>query len=80
MKEISKEKYTFLDDAKLNNKEEKKNLNKCNYDKFLKGILSLEPSEPFYKEIYIKTLFDEYKEKDNLIDIKNFCDNIYEKK
>ena len=83
LKEISKEKYTFLDDEKLNNKERgkilKTDLNKCNYDKFLKGILSLEPSETFCKEEYIKLLFDEYKDKDNLIDIKNFCDNIYEK-
>ena len=83
LKEISKEKYTFLDDEKNNNKEgEKKlktNLNKCNYDKFLKGILSLKPSETFCKEEYIKSIFDEYKDKDNLIDIKYFCDNLYEK-
>lgn len=80
LKEISKEKYTFLDNEN-NNKEGKKkvNLNKCNYDKFLKGILSLQPSETFCKEEYIKAIFDQYKDKDNLVDLYHFCENIYEK-
>ena len=75
MKELSREKYTFIDEGKHH----ESNLNKCNYEKFLKGILSLKPSETFYKEEYIKILFDEYKDKDNLIDMQNFCENIFEK-
>ena len=80
MKELSREKYTFLENEKNDKtKEIKINLNKCNYDKFLKGILSLKPSETFCKEEYIKNLFDAYKDKENLIDMKYFCENIYEK-
>lgn len=74
LKELNKEKYSFLDNNEIN-----VNLNKCNYDKFLKGILSLKPSETFCKEEYIKHIFNEYKDKDNLIDMRLFCENIYEK-
>ena len=79
LKEISREKYffSFIE----NNKDKNINFayNKCNYDKFLRTILSLNPSELFAKEKYIKTLFDEYKDKDNFIDIKSFINNLYEK-
>ena len=75
LKEISKEKYSFTNDKKNYNKS--LNLNKLNYDNFLKGILSLRPPEMICKEEYIKSIFDEYKEKDNLIDMKNFDDNLY---
>ena len=75
LKEITKEKYCFTNNEKKNNKS--LNLNKLNYDNFLKGILSLRPSETLCKEEYIKSIFDEYKEKDNLIDMKNFEDNLY---
>ena len=76
LKELSKEKYS------VNNKDEFQNnlkLNKVDYDKFKKGILSLRPSENFGKEEYIKRLFDEYKGKDDLVDMKYFNENIYEK-
>ena len=85
MKELNKEKINVNIDNNNNNYNLNNvgnfflNINKCNYDKFLKGILSLKPGEIFGKEEYIKTIFDEYKDKNNLIDIKNFCDNIYEK-
>ena len=80
LKEISKEKYYFTnieynDKINFNNI----NLNKCNYDKFTKTILSLKPSESFSKEKYIKTLFDEYKDKDNLVDVKFFLNDLYDK-
>jgi hypothetical protein len=80
LKEISKEKYYFTnieytDKINLNNI----NLNKCNYDKFSKTILSLKPSESFSKEKYIKSLFEEYKDKDNLIDVKFFLNDLYDK-
>ena len=74
IKELNKEKYSFLDNNQINT-----NLNKCTYDKFLKGILSLKPSETFCKEEYIKHIFNEYKDKDNLIDMRLFCENVYEK-
>ena len=81
MKEINKEKYSFLENEKniKNNDNLKININKCNYDKFLRGILSLKPPETFYKEEYVKKIFDEYKDNDNLIDMKYFYDNLYEK-
>ena len=50
LKELSKEKYS------VNNKDEFQNnlkLNKVDYDKFKKGILSLRPSENFGKEEYL---------------------------
>ena len=53
MKIINKEKYSFLENEKNNKNNVKINLNKCNYDKFLKGILSLKPPESFYKEEYV---------------------------
>ena len=55
------------------------NLNLVDYDKFLKGILSLKPSENIGKEKYIKRLFDEYKNDNNLLDIRFFGENTYEK-
>ena len=76
LKELSKEKYS------VNNKDDFQNnlkLNKVDYDKFKKGILSLRPSENFGKEEYIKRLFDEYKGKDDLVDMKYFNENVYEK-
>ena len=76
MKELNKEKYSFLDNE---NNGININLNKCTYDKFLKGILSLRPSETFCKEEYIKHIFNEYKDEDNLIDMRLFCENVYEK-
>ena len=76
MKELNKEKYSFLDNE---NNDININLNKCTYDKFLKGILSLNPSETFCKEEYIKYIFNEHKDKDNLIDMRLFCENVYEK-
>ena len=76
MKELNKEKYSFLDNE---NNDININLNKCTYDKFLKGILSLRPSETFCKEEYIKHIFNEYKDEDNLIDMRLFCENVYEK-
>ena len=74
IKELNKEKYSYLNNNQINT-----NLNKCTYDKFLKGILSLKPSETFCKEEYIKHIFNEYKDKDNLIDMRLFCENVYEK-
>ena len=76
MKELNKEKYSFLDNG---NNDININLNKCTYDKFLKGILSLSPSETFCKDEYIKHIFNEYKDKDNLIDMRLFCEKVYEK-
>ena len=75
MKELNKEKYSFLEHENDKNI----NLNKCTYDQFLKGILSLKPSETFCNEGYIKHIFNEHKDKDNLIDMKLFCENVYEK-
>ena len=80
LKEISKEKYYFTN-IEYNDKINFSNinLNKCNYDKFSKTILSLKPSESFSKEKYIKILFDEYKDKDNLVDVKFFLNDLYDK-
>mgnify|MGYP007070214207 FL=1 len=75
MKELTKEKYFFKDDD--NNKVN--NINLVDFDKFLKGILSLRPTDNFGKEKYIKKLFDEYKNKDGLIDMKTFGETLYEK-
>ena len=74
IKELNKEKYSFINENNL-----KTNLNKIDFEQFLKGVLSLRPSENFGREEYIKKIFDEFKEKDGLIDMKNFCENIFEK-
>ena len=74
IKELWKEKYSFKEDNnKINN------LNMVDYDKFLKGILSLKPSENIGKDKYIKKIFEEYKGKNDLVDMKLFGENIYEK-
>ena len=77
IKELSKEKYSFKEDN--NTKNNDINYNLVDYNKFLKGILSLRPSENIGKEEYIKKLFDEYKDKNDLVDLKNFGENVYEK-
>ena len=77
LKELSKEKYSFKEDD--NNKTKNINLNFVDYNKFLKGILSLKPTENIGKEEYIKKLFDEYKNSNDLVDMKFFGENIYEK-
>ena len=77
LKELSKEKYSFKEDD--NNKTKNINLNWVDYNKFLKGILSLKPTENIGKEEYIKKLFDEYKNSNDLVDMKFFGENIYEK-
>ena len=74
IKELSKEKYSFMTENNI-----KTNLNKIDFDKFLKGVLSLRPSDNLGKEEYIKKIFDEFKEQDGLIDMENFCVNIFEK-
>ena len=80
LKEISKDKYVFTN---IDNKEKinlsKNNLNKCNYDKFSQAVLSLHPTKNFSEEKYIKKLFNEYKDKDNLVDIKNFVNDLFDK-
>ena len=80
LKEISKDKYLFTN---IENNEKinlsKNNLNKCNYDKFSQAVLSLNPSKNFSDEKYIKKLFNEYKDKDNLVDIRYFVNNLFEK-
>ena len=80
LREISKEKYIFTN-IENNDKVNYNNihLNKCNYDKFTQTVLSLKPNESFSKEQYIKSLFDEYKDKDNLVDVKFFLNDLYEK-
>ena len=78
IKELSKEKYTFKEDNN-DNKNHNVNLNLVDYDKFLKGILSLKPSDNIGKEEYIKKIFDEYKGNNGLVDMKFFEENIYEK-
>ena len=80
LKEISKEKYFFYN-IEHNDKSNSKNnnLNKCNYENFLKTILSLNPSKLFSKEKYIKSLFNEYKDKDDLVDVKKFVNDLFEK-
>ena len=76
MKELSKEKYSFKEG--IVNKNES-NLNLVDFDKIKKGILSLKPSDNFNKEEYIQKLFNEYKGKNDLVDMRYFCENIYEK-
>ena len=80
LKEISKDKYLFTN---IENNEKinlsKNNLNKCNYNKFSQAVLSLNPSKNFSDEKYIKKLFNEYKDKDNLVDIRYFVNNLFEK-
>lgn len=79
LKELSKEKYSFTNIINEEKNGAKKiNFNKCNYDKFKKGILSLKPSKTFCKEEYIKSIFNEYKDNDDLIDMKHFSEHIYE--
>ena len=75
MKELNKEKYSFKeeDKSKVNN------INLVDFNKFLKGILSLKPTDNFGKEEYIKKLFDEYKNKDGFVDMKTFGETLYEK-
>ena len=80
LKVISKEKYFFYDiERNENGKTKINNLNQCNYENFSKTILSLNPPEFFSKEKYIKSLFNEYKDKDDLIDIKKFVNDLFEK-
>ena len=76
MKELSKEKYSFKE-GNVNKNDS--NLNFVDFDKFKKGILSLKPSDNFNKEEYIQKLFNEYKGKNDLVDMRYFCENIYEK-
>ena len=76
LKELSKEKYSFKE-GNVNKNES--NLNLVDFDKFKKGILSLKPSDNFNKEEYIQKLFNEYKGKNDLVDMRYFCENIYEK-
>ena len=76
MKELSKEKYSFKE-GNVNKNES--NLNLVDFDKFKKGILSLKPSDNFNKEEYIQKLFNEYKGKNDLVDMRYFCENMYEK-
>lgn len=76
MKELSKEKYSFKE-GNVNKNDS--NLNFVDFDKFKKGILSLKPSDNFNKEEYIQKLFNEYKGKNDLVDMRYFCENMYEK-
>lgn len=77
IKELCKEKYTFKEDDV--NKTNHTNFNLVDYDKFLKGILSLKPSENIGKEEYIKILFNDYKDKNDLVNMKFFGQNLFEK-
>ena len=77
LKELSKEKYSFKEDN--NNINHNTHLNFVDYNKFLKGILSLKPSENIGKEKYIKNIFDEYKGNNDLVDMKIFEEKLYEK-
>jgi len=78
LKEISRDKYLFTNIENNDKINMTKNNNKCNYDKFLQAVLSLNPPELFSKEKYIKLLFNEYKDKNDLIDIKNFVNILFE--
>ena len=78
LKEISRDKYLFTNIENNDKINMTKNNNKCNYDKFLQAVLSLNPPELFSKEKYIKLLFNEYKDKNDLIDIKNFDNILFE--
>ena len=75
LKELSKEKYSFTNTSEFKNNPQ---LNKVDYNKFKNGILSLRPSDNFGKEEYIKKLFDEYKNKDGLLDMKYFGEKLFE--
>ena len=75
IKNLSKEKYSSsIIKGNTNNA----NLNLVDYNKFVKGILSLKPSENFGKEDYIKKIFDEYKDNNDLIDMRIFSEKIFE--
>ena len=76
MKELSKEKYFFKEG---NTNKNELNINLVDFNKFKKGILSLKPSDNFNKEEYIQKLFDEFKGKNNLVDMRFFYEHIYEK-
>ena len=78
LKEISRDKYLFTNIENNDKINMTKNNNKCNFDKFLQAVLSLNPPELFSKEKYIKLLFNEYKDKNDLIDIKNFVNILFE--
>jgi len=75
IKNLSKEKYSFSN-IKVN--ANNTNLNLIDYNKFMKAILSLKPSDNFTKEEYIKKIFDEYKDKNDLIDMRIFNEKIFE--
>ena len=75
IKNLSKEKYSFSN-IKVN--ANNANLNLIDYNKFMKAILSLKPSDNFTKEEYIKKIFDEYKDKNDLIDMRTFNEKIFE--
>jgi len=75
IKNLSKEKYSFSN-IKVN--ANNTNLNLIDYNKFMKAILSLKPSDNFSKEEYIKKIFDEYKDKNDLIDMRTFNEKIFE--
>ena len=73
IKELTKEKYSFKNDnSKIIN------MNLIDFNKFLEGILKLRPSDNFGKEEYIKKIFDEYKNKDGLLDMTFFGQKLYE--
>ena len=74
IKELTREKYSFKTDDMSN---KKINMNLIDFDKFLEGILKLRPSNNFGKEEYIKKIFDEYKNKDDLLDMTFFCQKLY---
>ena len=74
IKELTREKYSVKTDDMSN---KKINMNLIDFDKFLEGILKLRPSNNFGKEEYIKKIFDEYKNKDGLLDMTFFCQKLY---
>ena len=76
IKELRKEKYSYLN---LTGNTNYIDLNLVDYDKFKQGILSLKPSDNFGKEEYIKKIFEEYKDKNDLIDMRIFNEDIFEK-
>ena len=74
IKELTREKYSVKTDDMSN---KKINMNLIDLDNFLEGILKLRPSNNFGKEEYIKKIFDEYKNKDGLLDMTFFCQKLY---
>ena len=76
IKELTKEKYSFSNEKEI---QSISNLNLVDYDKFKTGILNLRPSDNFGKEEYIKKIFEEYKNENDLVDMTYFCRNIFEK-